>query len=205
MKWPVQNLAGETVGEIDLPDHVFGQAVNDGLIHQAVTQYLANQRVGTAATKTRAMVKGGGRKPWRQKGTGRARQGSTRAAHWRKGGIVFGPHPRDYRQEMPKRMRRKALCSALSGKVASGDLIVIDDFRFAEPKTRLAAAALKNLGVEKALVLVANLDHATRLSVRNIEHADTCEAKNVHTYLVVRWPKVIITREAAEVLGEVLA
>ncbi|NLY30171.1 MAG: 50S ribosomal protein L4, partial [Firmicutes bacterium] len=135
-KVAVYNMQGNTVGELELNDEIFAAPVNTGLMHQAVVMYLANQRRGTAATKTRAAVSGGGRKPWRQKGTGRARHGSIRSPIWVGGGVTFGPQPRDYRLAMPKKARRQALKSALSSKVAAGSLIVVDELKFDEPKTR---------------------------------------------------------------------
>src|SRR5437667_2064108 len=139
------NMDGKDIGELSLPDSVFGVEPSIPLIHQAVTTEEANSRQGTADTKTRGEIRGGGRKPWRQKGTGRARQGSTRAPHWRHGGVVFGPHPRSYVKALPKKMRHGALRSALSAKVADGEVIGIDQFSLAEPKTKLAAAALSRL------------------------------------------------------------
>src|SRR5690606_23319368 len=149
----VYNMKGETVGEIDLKDEVFGAPVREALMHQAVVRHLANARQGTVSTKTRAEVSGGGRKPWRQKGTGRARHGSIRSPIWVGGGTVFGPKPRDYRQKLPKKARRAALRSALSSKVASGDFVVLDALHLDAPKTKEMAEVLTNLKAagEKAL------------------------------------------------------
>jgi large subunit ribosomal protein L4 len=138
-KVTLYDMDGRQVGEIELSEKVFGAEVNEALLHQAVVMFHANQRQGTVATKTRSFVSGGGRKPWRQKGTGRARQGSTRAPQWRGGGTVFGPHPREYRQAMPKKMRQAALRSALSAKVAAGDMIVLSELTVPEPKTKIMA------------------------------------------------------------------
>ena len=144
----VYDTNGKQVGELQLNDKVFGAEVNKSLMHEVVVMHLARQRVGTAATKTRSMVRGGGRKPWRQKGTGRARQGSIRAPQWRKGGIVFGPQPRDFSYTMPKKARRAALCSALSAKVQSNNLIVLDDWQIDAPKTKEVVKVLKNLNLD---------------------------------------------------------
>src|SRR5690554_6893631 len=155
-KVSVYNLEGQAVGEMELSDTVFGAAINEALLHEAVVMHLHNQRQGTAATKTRAAVRGGGRKPWRQKGTGRARHGSIRSPIWVGGGVTFGPQPRDYRRAMPKKARRQALKSALSSKVAAGSLIVLDELKFDEPRTRRMVDVLKNLQVQgKALVVTA--------------------------------------------------
>ncbi len=158
------------MGDLELSETVFGAPVNEGLVHQAVVRYLANQRQGTASTKTRGEVSGGGRKPWRQKGTGRARQGSIRAPQWVGGGTVFGPKPRDYRQAMPKKARRAALRSALSSKVASGELLVLDELTFEEPKTKKMVEVLQNLKAAgaSALVVTGELDRNVILSARNI-------------------------------------
>lgn len=199
------NKEGKQVGEIELKETVFGVEPNAHLMHEAVVAYLANQRRGTHDTKTRAEVRGGGRKPWRQKGTGRARQGSIRAPHWRKGGVVFGPHPRSYRIELPKKIRRAALRSALSGKVRDGELVVLDQFSVEAPKTKEVAALLKALGVEKALIVTANGDTNVYLSARNIPGTAALAARDLNTYQVLKAPKVILTKDAVAVVEEVLA
>src|SRR5690606_18727326 len=156
----VYNTKGEQVGDIELRDDIFGVEANEALVHQAVVRYLANQRQGTASTKTRGEVSGGGRKPWRQKGTGRARHGSIRSPIWVGGGTVFGPKPRDYRQAMPKKARRAALRSALSSKVAAGEFLVLDELQLAQPKTRQVVELLNNLNAKgsSALLVTADLD-----------------------------------------------
>ncbi|HEY8346867.1 MAG TPA: 50S ribosomal protein L4 [Symbiobacteriaceae bacterium] len=205
-KVAVYNKEGATVGEITLSDAVFGAEVNVGLMHEAVQMYLANQRQGTADTKTRAEVSGGGRKPWRQKGTGRARQGSIRAPHWRHGGIVFGPHPRDYGWRMPKKARRAALRSALSAKVAAGDLIVLDELQMEKPKTKEIVALLKNLNASsKAFIVTADYDPVVYLSARNIPGVNVNEARNLNVYDVLNAGKLVMTRDAVAKVEEVLA
>lgn len=204
---PVYNTEGETVGEIELRDDVFGVPVNGPLMHQAVVTYLANQRLGTHKTKTRGEVRGGGRKPWRQKGTGRARQGSIRAPHWRKGGIVFGPRPREYRLRLPKKMRRGALKSALSAKVREGALLVLEDLRLEKPATREVLRVLRNLGVtdQKPLIVLPEVDRNVVLAARNLPGVETAVAKDLNTYIVLKHPRVVFTREAVERVTEVLS
>ena len=156
MQVSMMNMAGEQVGAVELADAIFAAPVNVPLMHQALVRQLANARLGTAKTKTRGEVAGGGRKPWKQKGTGRARQGGTRAAQWRKGGIIFGPTPRSYEQQMPRKMRRAAVCSALSVKAAEERLVVLDALTMDEPKTREMALVLHNLAIDSsALILMA--------------------------------------------------
>lgn len=205
-KVPVYNTAGEQVSELELNEHVFGARVNPALLHQAVVMYEANRRVGTAATKTRAMVSGGGRKPWRQKGLGRARQGSIRSPLWRKGGIVFGPMPRDYRQKMPKKMRRAALRSALSAKVRDGEILVLDQLSLSAPKTREMATVLHNLKVydAKPLIVLAEPNDNVRLAARNIPGARTIEARELNAYEVLKHQRVIMTRDAVARVEEAL-
>ena len=205
-KVAVYNMQGNTVGELELNDEIFAAPVNTGLMHQAVVMYLANQRRGTAATKTRAAVRGGGRKPWRQKGTGRARHGSIRSPIWVGGGVTFGPQPRDYRRAMPKKARRQALKSALSSKVAAGSLIVVDELKFDEPKTRRMVEVLNNLQVQgKALVVTASDGRNVVLSARNIPGVNTIRAQDLNVYAVLNSEQLIITKEAVEVVEEVLA
>jgi large subunit ribosomal protein L4 len=199
-------MQGNTVGELELNDEIFAAPVNTGLMHQAVVMYLANQRRGTAATKTRAAVSGGGRKPWRQKGTGRARHGSIRSPIWVGGGVTFGPQPRDYRLAMPKKARRQALKSALSSKVAAGSLIVVDELKFDEPKTRRMVEVLNNLQVQgKALVVTVSDGGNVVLSARNIPGVNTIRAQDLNVYAVLNSEQLIMTKEAVEVVEEVLA
>ena len=205
-KVAVYNMQGNTVGELELNDEIFAAPVNTGLMLQAVVMYLANQRRGTAATKTRAAVSGGGRKPWRQKGTGRARHGSIRSPIWVGGGVTFGPQPRDYRLAMPKKARRQALKSALSSKVAAGSLIVVDELKFDEPKTRRMVEVLNNLQVQgKALVVTVSDGGNVVLSARNIPGVNTIRAQDLNVYAVLNSEQLIMTKEAVEVVEEVLA
>jgi large subunit ribosomal protein L4 len=204
-KVAVYNKEGATVGEITLSDAVFGAEVNTGLMHEVVQMYLANQRQGTSDTKTRAEVSGGGKKPWRQKGTGRARQGSTRSPQWRHGGVVFGPHPRSFGWTMPKKARRVALRSALSAKLAAGDIIVIDNFDLDAPKTKEVVALLKNLNAEgKAFIVLAEQSTNVYKSARNIPGVLTNAARNLNVYEVLNANKVVLTQDAVAKVEEVL-
>lgn len=204
-KVAVYNKEGATVGEITLSDAVFGAEVNPGLLHEVVQMYLANQRQGTSHTKTRAEVRGGGRKPWRQKGTGRARHGSIRSPLWRKGGVVFGPRTRDFGWTMPKKMRRAALRQALSAKVKNGELIVVDSFELEAPKTREVAALLKNLNVEgKAFIVTAEEDTNIYKSARNIPGVRANAARNLNAYEVLAASKLVLTQDAVAKVEEVL-
>ncbi|GIW12448.1 MAG: 50S ribosomal protein L4 [Chloroflexi bacterium] len=197
MEVPVRNLAGEVVSTIEVLDAVFSVPVNPPLIYQAAVRYEANQRQGTRDTRTRGEVVGGGRKPYRQKGTGRARQGSIRAPHFRKGGVVFGPHPREFRQEMPVKMRRAALRSALSGKLADEELLVVVDFALPEPKTRLMAEALRKLGTTRTVVLVtAEPDPLVIRSARNIPGVDITYAATLNIGDVLKHRHVVMSVEA---------
>ncbi len=204
MKATVYNQKGEAVGEVELSERVFGAPVNQGLIHQAVVAQLANRRQGTSETKTRSVVAGGGRKPWRQKGTGRARQGSIRSPLWRKGGIVFGPHPRSYRQELPRKMRRAALRAALSARALSGDIVVLDRLELDAPKTKVFASVLKAHGAPRALFVSETHRPEVQLSARNVATAEAVVAQNLSAYQVLRYPKLICTRDALARLEEVL-
>ena len=205
-KVAVYNKQGAAVGEIDLSDAVFGVEVNPHLLHEVVLMQLANRRQGTSDTKTRGEVRGGGRKPWRQKGTGRARQGSIRAPHWRHGGVVFGPHPRSYRLSMPKKARRAALRGALSSKLAAGDIIVLEEFALEVPRTKEVVALLKNLNVPgKALIVTSNGDPMVYRSARNIPGIMTSAAQNINVYDVLATGKLVLTRDAIARVEEVLA
>ncbi|MGB4186359.1 MAG: 50S ribosomal protein L4, partial [Limnochordia bacterium] len=168
-KVAVYNMEGVQIGDIELNDAIFGVTINEALMHQAVLSHLANRRQGTAATKSRGMVRGGGRKPWRQKGTGRARVGSIRSPLWVGGGVVFGPQPRDYSFSLPKKARRMALKSALSAKVRDGELIVLDELNIEEPKTKLMVKVLKALNADKKpLIVIGDWDANIELATRNI-------------------------------------
>lgn len=204
-KVAVYNKEGATVGEITLSDAVFGAEVNSGLLHEVVQMYLANQRQGTSDTKTRAEVSGGGKKPWRQKGTGRARQGSIRSPQWRHGGIVFGPHPRKFGWTMPKKARRTALRQALSSKLANGELIVLDSFELEAPKTREVATLLKNLGAtNKAYLVTGTEDINVYKSARNIPGVRANAARNLNVYEVLSAGKLVLTKDAVAKVEEVL-
>lgn len=205
-KVPVYNLNAEQVGEIELNDNIFGVDINIHAMHQAVVNYLANQRQGTHSTKTRGEVRGGGRKPWRQKGTGRARQGSIRAPQWIKGGVVFGPKPRDYSYKLPKKIKRLALKSALSSKVKDNDIIVLEDLKLPQPKTKEIVKLLKNFNVEKkALIVVPEKDEIVERSARNIPGVKTMIANNINTYEILKHNKFIVTKDAILKIEEVFA
>lgn len=203
---PVYSMEGNQVGEIDLNDAIFGTEVNEPLLHQAIVMHQANQRQGTASTKTRGEVRGGGRKPWRQKGTGRARHGSIRSPIWVGGGTTFGPKPRDYRQKMPKKARRAAVRSALSAKVAAGELIVLDSLTLSEPKTRLIANMLQKLNAgDRALIVISQHDPVIALSTRNLPGVTLRNAAELNAYDVLSRPKLVITKDGVERVEEVFA
>ena len=205
-KVAVYDMQGKTIDELELNPDIFAAAINKSLMHQAVVMYLANQRQGNAATKTRAAVRGGGRKPWRQKGTGRARHGSSRSPIWVGGGVTFGPTPRDYRKAMPKKARRQALRSALSSKVAAGNLIVLDDLSFDAPKTREMVGVLGNLQAEgKSLIVTCDSGKNVYLSARNIAGVNTSRARDLNVYNVLNCENLIMTKEAIESIEEVLS
>ena len=206
MEVPVYNTAGEVVGQTELNEIVFGVPFNEPLVHQAIVRYLANQRVGTVNTLRRGEVSGGGKKPWRQKGTGRARQGSTRAPHWKGGGVVFGPHPRDYRQEMPVKMRRLALRCALSQRVRENGLRLVEGLEVEQPKTKQLAQWLNALGANQgALIVTPELDRNVYLSTRNVPRAHATFADQVNIYEVLRHPVLVMPVEAARRLEQKLA
>ena len=205
-KISVLNMQGSQVSETELSDAVFGIEPNKTAMHTMVVNYLANQRQGTQSTLTRTEVSGGGRKPWRQKGTGHARQGSTRAPQWYHGGVALGPKPRDYRYAVNKKVRRLALKSALSSKVADGDIIVLEDLKLDSIKTKQVAAILKNLGVEdKALIVLPENDKNVVISARNIEGVATTFVGAINTYEVLKYTKCIIVKDAVAKLEEVYA
>ena len=202
----VYNMSGAEVGTMSLNDDIFGIDVNEHAMHLAVVQYLANQRQGTQSAKTRAEVRGGGRKPWRQKGTGRARQGSIRAPQWVGGGVALGPKPRDYRYSVNKKVRRLALKSALSSKVVDNDIIVLDGLKLDEIKTSQIVNMMSNLGVtEKALFVLPENDKKVVLSARNIKGVDTTFVGAINTYEVLNHTKCIIVKDAVAKLEEVYA
>ena len=205
-KVAIYNITGKQVGEMELSDTVFGVEVNEPAMHQVVVAHLANCRQGTQSALTRSEVRGGGRKPWRQKGTGRARQGSSRSPQWRHGGVVFAPKPRSYRQLVNKKVRRLAMKSALSNKVAEQQFIVLDALELNAPKTRVMAEVLKNLGVEgKALVVTPQVSDDVVRAARNIPGVDTAVVTAMSVYDIMNHGKCIITRDAVAVLEEVYA
>jgi len=200
----VLDMQGKIVGETELNDAIFAAPVNVPLMHQATLVYLASLRSGTHSTKTRGMVSGGGKKPWRQKGTGRARVGSTRNPVWRGGGVVFGPSPRSYKINMPKKQRRAALLSALSQKAAEGNVVVLDKLQFEAPKTKEMAAVAKAIEVKNALVVVERGNDNALLSANNIPKIDAVEADCINTYLILNREKFVVTKDALAYLEEVL-
>ena len=201
----VLNIKGENVGKISLNELVWGIEPNDAVLYDAITLARNNSRQGTASTKTRSEVSGGGRKPWRQKGTGRARQGSTRAPHWPGGGVVFGPTPRSYAKKMNKKERRLALKSALSYKVIESELIVVDNFNLETNKTKEALKVLENLkATKKVLLVVDELTDNIILATRNIKEVVLLEASEINTYDVIAADNMIITEKAVKQIEEVL-
>ena len=201
----VYNIEGKEVGTIDLNDAVFGVEVNEHLVHMAVVSQLANKRQGTQSAKTRSEVSGGGRKPWRQKGTGHARQGSTRAPQWTGGGIVFAPKPRDYSFKMNKKEKRIALLSALSSKVAESKIVVLDEFKLDEIKTKKFVEVMNNLKVENALVVLEGENKNVVLSGRNIPTVKVSATNEINTYDVLKYETLVVTKAAVEKLEEVYA
>ena len=201
----VYNIEGKEVGKIDLSDAVFGVEVNEHLVHMAVVSQLANNRQGTQKAKTRSEVSGGGRKPWRQKGTGHARQGSTRAPQWTGGGVVFAPVPRDYSFKMNKREKRAALKSALTSRVEENKFIVIDEINFEEAKTKNFENILKSLDVSKALVVLEDDNKNAELSARNIADVKTAKTNTINVYDILKYNTVITTKAVVAKIEEVYA
>jgi large subunit ribosomal protein L4 len=205
MQVPVYNIQGEQVSETELRDDIFGVPVNQALMHQALTRQLANARLGTHKAKTRGEVTGGGRKPWRQKGTGRARQGSIRAPHWRGGGIVFGPTPRSYGQKMPLKMRRQALRSALSVKASESQVKVLNALEMEEPKTKELLGILRNLGVgSSALILLPKHDEVVLRSVQNLPKVRTLVAQYLNVRDLLAYDYVLVPLASLEVIERIL-
>ena len=201
----VYNMEGKEVGTMELNDAVFGVKINDHLVHLAVVRQLANNRQGTQKAKTRSEVSGGGRKPWRQKGTGHARQGSTRAPQWTGGGVVFAPTPRDYSLKMNKKERRAALKSVLTSKVQENKLIVLEDLKLDEIKTKAMQNVLNNLNVSKAMVVLADNDQNVVLSARNIPDVITALPSTINVYDVLKYNTLILTKASAAAIEEVYA
>ena len=201
----VYNIEGKEVGKIDLSDAVFGVEVNEHLVHMAVVSQLANNRQGTQKAKTRSEVSGGGRKPWRQKGTGHARQGSTRAPQWTGGGVVFAPVPRDYSFKMNKKEKRAALKSALTSRVEENKFIVVDEMKFDEIKTKKFQTVLNNLNVNKALVVLEEGDKNAEISAKNIPDVKTARVNTINVYDILKYNTVIATKAVVAAIEEVYA
>lgn len=204
-KVALYNMEAKQIGEFELADAIFGAEVNVEVMHQVVKMQLANKRQGTQSALTRAEVSGGGIKPWKQKGTGRARQGSTRSPQWRHGGVVFAPHPRDYSYTVPKKIRRIALKAALSSKVVDNDIIVLDELKLDAPKTQIMAEMVDKFGGEKTLIIVRESDEVIYKSVRNIAGVKVIPVNNLNVYDILKYRKFIITKDAAQKVEEVYA
>ena len=204
-KVSVYNMEGKEVGTMELNDAVFGAKVNEHLVHQAVVLQLANNRQGTQKAKTRSEVSGGGRKPWRQKGTGHARQGSTRAPQWTGGGVVFAPTPRDYSFKLNKKEKRAALKSVLTSAVAENKFIVLDELKFDEIKTKNFVQVMNNLKVDKALVVLNEKDANVEMSARNIPDVKMALTNTINVYDILKYNTVVVTKAAAETIQEVYA
>ncbi len=205
MQAPLMNMQGQEIGVIELPDEIFNTDVNESVMHQALVRQLANQRLGTHKTKSRGQVSGGGRKPWRQKGTGRARQGSIRAPQWRGGGTVFGPQPRSYAKRMPRKMRRLALRSALTVKAQAREIIVLDELTMDAPRTRDMAAVMDALGVERnALLLLPEANDNVELSARNLPYVKTLRANYLNVRDLLGHQVIIMPKQAIEVIASFL-
>lgn len=206
-KLSVYNLAGQVTGEIELNDQVFGVEFNEAVVHQAIVMQLANQRQGTSATKTRGMVRGGGRKPWKQKGTDRARCGSTRSPIWVGGGTTFGPQPRSYAKKMPRKARRLALCCALSAKVAAGEMVVVEGLTFDAPKTKNVVAMLGAFdAADKKALIITNGDNVNvELSARNMPKVTAISNMGLNCFDILNSNKVFLDKEIVEQIEEVLA
>jgi large subunit ribosomal protein L4 len=202
---PVFNTKGSQVGEIALNDNIFAVKVNKALLHEAVVMQLASRRQGTSSVKNRSAVRGGGRKPWKQKGTGQARAGSRRSPLWNGGGIIFGPSPRDYDYNLPKKARRQALKSALSAKVEAGEIIVVDGFNFSEPKTKAMIGILNDLKVSKALIVTMDTDNNLYKSARNIPGVVAMVTEGINVFDILAHDHLVITKDAVGKVEEALA
>lgn len=201
----VYNMEGKEVDKIELNDSIFGVEINEHLVHMAVLQQLANKRQGTQKAKTRSEVRGGGRKPWRQKGTGHARQGSTRSPQWTGGGVVFAPTPRDYSFKLNKKEKRAALKSALTSRVVENKFVVVDELKLDEIKTKKFVEALKNLNVEKALVVLNDMDEKVIASAANIPTVKTTQTNELNVFDVLKYDTVVVTKAAVATIEEVYA
>ena len=199
------DIKGQNIGDIALSENVFGQPVNTAVMHEVVVAHLANCRQGTQSAKTRSEVSGGGKKPWRQKGTGRARQGSTRSPQWRHGGVVFAPKPRDYTIRVNKKVKRLAMKSALSSKVEGNEIIVFDALNIEAPKTKEMVKVLKNVDVSKALIVLADKDETVERASANIEGVKTTLVGTLNVYEILKYEKLILTKASVEKIEEVYA
>jgi len=204
-KVSVYNMDGSVVGDIELNDSIFGVEVNEHLVHLAVVNQLANRRQGTQSAKNRSAVRGGGKKPWRQKGTGHARQGSTRAPQWTGGGVVFAPQPRDYSYSLNKKEKKAALKSALTSKVNDEKFFVLDELKFDEIKTKKFVEVLNNLKVDKALVVINENDEKVVKSARNVANVKTALTNTINVFDILKYDNVVITKAAIETIEEVYA
>ena len=201
----VYNMEGKEVGKMDLNDAVFGATINEHLVHMAIVQNLANKRQGTQKAKTRSEVRGGGRKPWRQKGTGHARQGSTRAPQWKGGGVVFAPAPRDYSFKLNKKEKRAALKSVLTSRVQDNKLIVLDELKLDAIRTKDFKKVMDNLNVDKAMVVIGGQDENVILSARNLPGVNTAVAENINVYDILKGDTLVLTKDAVAKIEEVFA
>ena len=201
----VYNMGGQEVGTMEVSDAVFAADIKENLVHLAVVQHLNAKRQGTQKAKTRGEVSGGGRKPWRQKGTGHARQGSTRAPQWTPGGVVFAPVPRSYKIKMNKKEKQAAIKSVLTSKLQSGDMIVLDALTLESPKTKVMAETLKNLNAEKAYVVIKGNDKNTVLAARNLADAKLSAANTLNVYEILKYKKLVLTKDAVKAIEEVYA
>ena len=201
----VYNIEGKEVGSLELNDAIFGVEINEHLVHMAVVQQLANNRQGTQKAKTRSEVSGGGRKPWRQKGTGHARQGSTRAPQWTGGGVVFAPTPRYYSFKMNKKEKRAALKSALTSRVVDSKIVVLDEIKFNEIKTKNFANVMKNLKLDKALMVIGDNDANVILSARNIPDVKVSQPNTINVYDILKYDTLVVTKDAVAKIEEVYA
>ena len=201
----IKDKNNTVVGKIALSDDLFGVSAKQGVLHQAVVNFLANQRQGTHATKTKGLISGGGKKPWKQKGTGRARSGSTRSPLWRGGGTIFGPQPRDYSYKLPKKVKRLALMNAFHEKLSSGEMIILDGFSIEKPKTKDVVVILKNLDLQNksVLIILPEKDDSVVLSARNIPGVHVVRAADVNVYDVIAHAMLLMTKDAALKLGEI--
>jgi large subunit ribosomal protein L4 len=200
VKLPLYSAAHEKIGELEVAGGVFGREGDVSLLHEAVRMQLANRRAGTASTKTKGLISGGGRKPWRQKGTGRARAGSTRSPLWRSGGTIFGPQPRDYSYKMPKKAWRAALCLAISDRARNGKLFVVESLDLPEPKTKVAKAALDKLGLKHALIILGADDHKFLRAARNLAAHKVLAVEGLNVYDLLNYQELVMTTSTAKAL-----